>query len=601
MAHCDDAVKRAVPALPTRPLPFSFPPRMDDLAVYIAKFKGLFEIERLVARSDERLLFLAHDPVLKRRVALRVHTDPAAPGRAWFLKEAEVVAQLDHPCLRHAYAAGVLGDLAWRSGTWIEGESLEEACERGPRPIPAVLGMARDLLDGVEHANVRGIVIRRILPTTVMLDVSGRTVITDLRYANQVLPAVAIPDAAINLPFLAPEIRGGEPGDPGADVYTVGAVLYFAVTGARPAQPLTPARQLRPTCPAALERVLERALDPDARRRYPTAGEMLTDLAADMGDFAGTEAGPPPAQIVPGSEMWEGRLRRALGDDYELLGDIGSGSFGRVYRVRDLRLEREVALKVLDPALTADPEVVERFRKEAQLAASLQHPNIVSIYHIDERYGLLWYTMELVKGDNVGQLVAELGPLDPESTVGILDDTLAALEHSHERRLVHRDIKPENLLLGPDGRVRVTDFGLALALPRGRMWGGATSRSGTPQFAAPEQLVGGQVDARSDLFSLGLVGYFALLGKPPLEGRTPEAVLRGQVGGTLPDLKAARDDVPDGLIRVLKKAASMDPGARYASATTFKRALDRAMRASGDLPEAPVRRNLLQRITGIFE
>ena len=574
---------------------------MDDLALHVERFRGLFDIERLVAKSDERLLFLATDPVLKRRIALRVHVDPAAPGRAWFLKEAEVLAQLDHPSLRHAYAAGILGEMAWRSGAWIEGESLEEAVARGPRPIPSVLAMARDLLDGLEHANVRGVVIRRILPTTLMLEVSGRAVITDLRYANQVLPAVAIPDSTDNFPFLAPEIRGGTPGDPGADVYTAGAVLYHAVTGALPGTPAAPARQLRPTCPAALERVLARALELDKANRYLTAGTMLADLSADTGDFAGPDAGPPPAHILPGSAGWERRLRRALGDDYELLGDIGSGSFGRVYRVRDLRLEREVALKVLDPALTADPEVVERFRKEAQLAASLQHPNIVSIYDIDGRYGLLWYTMELVKGDNLGQLVEELGPLDPESTVGILNDTLSALEHAHEHRLVHRDIKPENLLLGPDGRVRVTDFGLALALPRGRMWGGATSRSGTPQFAAPEQLVGGQVDVRTDLFSLGLVGFFALLGKPPLEGRTAEAVMRGQVGGTIADLKLVRDDVPDGLIRVLKKAASMDPAARYASATTFKRALERVMRASGETTPTPERRNLLQRITGIFE
>ncbi len=573
---------------------------MDDLAGYVAKFKGLFEIEHLAAKSDERLLFLAKDPTLKRRVALRIHVDPKAPGRAWFLKEAEVIATLDHPAIRHAYSAGFLGDIAWRAGNWIEGESLEEAVQRGPRPIPSVLGMARDLLDGLEHAHVRGVVVRRILPTTLMLDVAGRAIITDLRYANQVLPAVAVPDSKANHPFLAPEVRGGEVGDPSADVYTAGAVLYYALTGEAPADPIEPPRALRPTCPAVVERILLRALDHNPRKRYLTAGEMLVDLAADAGEVTAPDTGPPPAHMVPGSPIWERRLRRAFGDDYELLGEIGSGSFGRVYRVRDLRLEREVALKVLDPALTRDPEVVERFRKEAQLAASLQHPNIVSIYDIDERYGLLWYTMEMVKGENLGQLVEELGPLDPESTVHILDDALAALEHAHERRLVHRDIKPENLLLGPDGRVRVTDFGLSLALPRGRMWGGATSRSGTPQFAAPEQLIGGQVDVRTDLFSLGLVGYFALLGKPPLEGRSAESVRRGPVGGQLPDLQTVRDDVPAPLIRVLKKAASMDPAGRYASAVTFKRALDRAMRVSGEMP-APERRNLLQRITGIFE
>jgi serine/threonine protein kinase len=573
---------------------------MDDIAVYVAEFEGLFEIERLVAKSDERLLFLATDPFLRRRVALRIHVDPAAAGRAWFLKEAEVVAELDHPSIRHAYAAGVLGDLAWRSGNWIEGESLAEACDRGPRPIPDVLALARDLLDALEHAHVRGVVIRRILPTTLMLEVSGRAVITDLRYANRVLSVVAIPDAPGNLPFLAPEVRGGEPGDPGADVYTASAVLYYALTGVPPGEPLQPPRQLRPTCPAAVERILLRALSPRLRDRYLTAGEMLADLAADTGDFAQPEAGPPPAQMQPGSVQWERRLRRALGDDYELLREIGSGSFGRVYRVRDLRLEREVALKVLDPALTSDASVVERFQREAQLAASLQHPNIVSIYDIDERYGLLWYTMELIKGENLGQLVTELGPLDPESTVRILDDALAALEHAHEHRLVHRDIKPENLLLGPDGRVRVTDFGLALALPRGLMFGGATSRSGTPQFAAPEQLVGGQVDARTDLFSLALVGYFALLGKPPLEGRTVEAVSRGEVGGVLPDLTATRDDVPEKLQAVLKKAAAMDPMGRYGSATALRNALEGAMQVPGQTRK-PDSKGLIRRIVGIFE
>jgi serine/threonine protein kinase len=571
---------------------------VDDIAGYIAKFKGLFQIERLVAKSDERLLFLATDSILGRRVALRVHADPAAPGRAWFLKEAEVVAGLDHPSIRHAYAAGILGELAWRTGAWIDGESLEEACARGPRPIPEVLGIARDLLAALEHANVRGVVVRRILPTTLMLDVSGRAVITDLRYANRVLPVVAIPDEPANFPFLAPEVRGGEPGDPGADVYTAGAVLYYAVTGLAPGEPLRPPREVRPTCPAAVERILLRALSPRLKDRYLTAGEMLADLAADTGDFGGTEAGPPPAQMRPGSVQWERRLRRALGDDYELLREIGSGSFGRVYRVRDLGLEREVALKVLDPALTSDPAVVERFQREAQLAASLQHPNIVSIYDIDERYGLLWYTMELIKGENLGQLVEQLGPLDPESTVRILDDALAALEHSHERRLVHRDIKPENLLLGPDGRVRVTDFGLALALPRGLMFGGATSRSGTPQFAAPEQLVGGQVDARTDLFSLGLVGYFALLGKPPLAGRTADAVSRGEVGGVLPDLTATREDIPEKLQAVLKKAATMDPMGRYGSATAFRKALEAAMRRSE--PAGQAAGGLLRRLGRLF-
>src|SRR5437667_11767219 len=137
------------------------------------------------------------------------------------------------------------------------------------------------------------------------------------------------------------------------------------------------------------------------------------------------------------------------------------------------------------------------------------------------RAGLEWYTMELVPGTNLAQLVQTQGPLSVDQTVRVLDQGLSALEHAHALGLVHRDLKPENMLIEPDGRLRITDFGLALAL-RGERFGGASSRSGTPQFAAPEQLLGERVDQRADLYSLAAVAYYALLGRPPFEGMTPE-------------------------------------------------------------------------------
>jgi serine/threonine-protein kinase len=244
-----------------------------------------------------------------------------------------------------------------------------------------------------------------------------------------------------------------------------------------------------------------------------------------------------------------------------------------VYRVRDLGLEREVAMKVLHPALTADFGVVERFRREAQLAARLRHPNVVSIYDIAGRAGLLWYTMEFVPGANLAQTVQRHGPLSADRTVRVLNEALSALGHAHALGLVHRDLKPENMLLEPDGRLRITDFGLALALRGDMRFGGATSRSGTPQFAAPEQLLGERVDTRADIYSLGAVAYYALLGKPPFEGPTPEAILARQTTDDVPSLVAVRPDVSRELEEVLRRALRSAPEQRFRTAQAFHEAL----------------------------
>jgi serine/threonine protein kinase len=547
------------------------PPAADLLSGITTALEPDFRLDSVVALSRERALYRAWDRRLKRNVALRVHLIPDSPGRAWFVRESETLAALNHPALRHVYAAGEVGPFAYRTTNWIDGESLDEAMRRGPRPIPSVMSMVRDLLGALEHAHTRAIILRRIVPTTVILELSGRGVVTDLRYANWCLAHVPADDPAQATPFAAPEVRAGEPGDPTSDVYTVAAIVYYALTGREPAltEPEGP-RTLRPAIPAAVERVLMRALRPIPRERYFTATEMLEDFVADAGVFH-----PPEVTPTTTEKGFERRLRRALGDDYELLEEIGSGGFGRVYRVRDLGLEREVALKVLHPTLTADPGVMERFRREAQHAARLRHSNIVNIYDIQSRAGLQWYVMELVPGENLAQIVHREGPLAVPRTMRLLLEALSALDHAHARGLVHRDIKPENMLLEPTGLLRITDFGLALAL-RGDRYGGATSRSGTPQFAAPEQLLGERVDQRADLYSLGAVAYFALLGRPPFEGPTPEAVLAKQTTNTLPPIHDLRGDVPQDLEAVLRRAVSSDPAERFQTAASFREALDYA-------------------------
>ncbi len=546
-------------------------PPTDLLHGVTRALEPMFRLDTLVAFSAERAMYRAWDRLLKRPIAIRVHLVPGTPGRAWFLRETETLAALDHPSIRHVYAAAEVEQFAYRTTNWIDGESLADAVRRGPRPIPTAMSMIRDLLGALEYAHGRGVIVRRVVPTTLMVDMSGRSVVSDLRYSNWCLSHVSPDDSRAREAFLAPEVRDGSAGEPTADVYAAAALVYFALTGREPpadAGGLVSPRELRPAVPAAVARVLLRALAARPEDRYITATEMLEDFVADAGAFQSPAA--LPEQHEPGFER---RLRRALGDDYELLEEIGAGGFGRVYRVRDLGLERESAMKVLHPSLTADFGVVERFRREAQLAARLRHPNVVSIYEIGGRAGLLWYTMEFVPGANLAQTVRQHGPLSPERTVRLLNEALSALQQAHALGLVHRDIKPENMLLEPDGRLRITDFGLALALRGDAAFGGATSRSGTPQFAAPEQLLGEHVDPRADLYALGAVAYFALLGRPPFEGPTPEAILARQTTEALPSLTEERPDVPREIEAVLDRALRSDPNERYPSAKAFREAL----------------------------
>ena len=570
------------------PHPPLIAPEVDSVALFDAvqqEFAGTFETLELVAASTARCLFMARDVVLKRHVGLRVHVQAEAPSRRWFERENELLATLDHPAVRAVLAAGYRNEWAYRIVKWIEGESLADTVARGPLTIPTVLRLARNLASVLDYVHTLGIVIRRLAPPTIMIDNSERAHVIDLRYAN-VLLEVASPETDPGQePFIAPEIRGGEPGDPSCDMYSAAALLYFAVTGTAPdlePERVTGPRSIREACPMALERVIMRGLRRDPTDRFLTAIEMVEDLLTDF-DVQSPLASERAPQ-VDDPRAWEKRLRRALGDEYELLEELGAGGFGRVYRVRDLALERQVALKVLHPHLVIDPDVVERFRREARMAAQLVHPYIANTYDIGQRGGLLWYTMEYVRGRNLARTVQAEGALPAERVVRVLRETLSALDYAHALGLVHRDLKPENILIDKaTGNVRIVDFGLAIGL-RGKDGSGPTaSQSGTPDFAAPEQLLGEHVDHRSDLYSLSLVGLYALTGRLPFGSGTVEATLALRATGDPPELDDVRKRLPVPLARVLARGVAAQPAERFQSAAEYSRALAAATRKNGSV------------------
>jgi hypothetical protein len=275
----------------------------------------------------------------------------------------------------------------------------------------------------------------------------------------------------------------------------------------------------------------------------------------------------------------------ALDGRYELHRLIGEGTFGRVYRGRDRRLRREVAIKVIKPWWADDPAWSERFEREAQLLARLSHPNIVQIYDVGQSEEGLWYVAELVEGESLAARVRR-GPLAPDGAADIAAQLCAALAHMHAGQLIHRDIKPANVLLDGRGRVKLGDFSLARL--GGGSSDGAPTLAGTPRYMAPEQARGRPATAATDLYSVGVVLYEMLAGRPPFGGGTPvELALRHLAEPPAP-LPAS---VPPGLAAVVMRALAKDPRERYASAAAMASALRAARRGAAPAvaAEAPPR------------
>jgi serine/threonine-protein kinase len=259
---------------------------------------------------------------------------------------------------------------------------------------------------------------------------------------------------------------------------------------------------------------------------------------------------------------------------------------GIVYKARDRRLKRSIAVKLLPPELAFRSEIRTRFLREAETAAQLSHPNIVPIYSVDERDGLVYFVMAYVEGENLAARLHREGRFSFDETRRVLLEVARALAYAHERGVVHRDIKPDNILIDRDGRVMVTDFGIARAVSEG-----ADSRLtatgmaiGTPAYMSPEQSMGErEIDGRSDLYSLGVVGYQMLTGELPFQAASTPALLVKHLSERPAPVVELCPDVPHDLDRAVMLMLEKEPDDRFSSAGALAAALE-----TGDMPELPV-------------
>lgn len=269
-------------------------------------------------------------------------------------------------------------------------------------------------------------------------------------------------------------------------------------------------------------------------------------------------------------------LATALADQYQILREVGRGGMGIVYLARDLRLDRLVAIKTLPPQLAGDPVIRERFLREARTAARLSHPNIVPIHRADEIDGHVFFVMGFVDGAPLSQVVREGGPLSPRTAIAVLHDVGEALGYAHAAGIVHRDVKGENILIERNsGRALVTDFGIARLAEAPPLTATGTVL-GTVHYMSPEQVAGDAVDARSDIYSLGVVGFYALSGRFPFEHPTASAVLVAHVTKPPPTLASTAPTVPPELAALIDRMLNKDPDARFPSCADVVDALEDA-------------------------
>jgi len=275
-------------------------------------------------------------------------------------------------------------------------------------------------------------------------------------------------------------------------------------------------------------------------------------------------------------------IRTPVFNRYEVLDKVGSGGMGTVYKARDIHLDRCVALKVLPPGLQEHAESLERFRREAQALASLKHHGIAAVYDADVEGGFPYLVLEFVEGKNLERLLAEGEPLAVPDVLQMGIELAEALDHIHGHRIVHRDVKSSNIIIGPDGRAVLADFGIALVASLPRISRGAL---GTPEYMSPEQVDGKPLDGRSDLYSLGVVLYECLAGTVPFERAGDSlaelSVLMKDILETpLPSIRKQRAEVPAWLAAVVERCLAKSPDARFASGAELAQAL-RKGRTSG--------------------
>ncbi|WP_163653912.1 Stk1 family PASTA domain-containing Ser/Thr kinase [Listeria sp. PSOL-1] len=266
-------------------------------------------------------------------------------------------------------------------------------------------------------------------------------------------------------------------------------------------------------------------------------------------------------------------IGKRINDRYKIISPIGGGGMANVFLAHDIILDRDVAVKILRIDLADESNLIRRFQREAQSATSLVHPNIVSVYDVGEENDLHYIVMEYVEGMDLKQYIHEHHPISFEKAVDIMKQIVSAVSAAHSYHIIHRDLKPQNILINPQGVVKITDFGIAMALSETSITQ-TNSLLGSVHYLSPEQARGGMATQKSDIYSLGIVFYELLTGNVPYDGESAVSIAIKHLQANVPSVREQNPGIPQSLENIITRATAKDPFKRYQSASEMERDLD---------------------------
>ena len=558
-------------------------------------FNDLDIDDRVVDRPDGSPVYRAHQRSAGRAVAVHVVGEapgdaPRAPGEA--LQRLRALTRLKDP-----HVVEILG-VATRDGKtfcvteWADGETLEAQLRKGYRfTTEEILHIAEGVGLALRAAGRLGVVHGHLRPSSILLTPDATVKIE--AYGLRVGGAPTTP-AARHIVYLSPEQAVGAPIDVRSDLYSLGAVLYELAAGRPPFEgydsttsllfqvthvdPTSP-RLLGSSIPRELERLILHCLAKNAADRPGTPAEFLRELRQVRESLGTSRTAAVPLESDTGDfDIYEDQI-------------VGEGGMGTLYRGRQRSLDRGVAIKVMREAFASNTELSQRFRREAELLAQVDCPNVIQVYGTGTWKGRLFFAMELVRGEDLSTRPKRGHRFSATEVLHIAEGVANALKAAWRYQIVHRDIKPSNILLTTDGAVKVADFGLAKSL---RIPGESKVIAGTAEYISPEQGLGQRVDIRSDIYSLGVVLYELAASQHPFRGAASSiAMIFQHVHTQPPALDGLRTSLPAELQAIIHTCLRKAPEERFQKPDDLLRAIQ-GVRARLHLKPPPSTQALVQ-------